>query len=154
MVLVVKNPPPNAVDIRDMGSSPRSGRSPGGGMATHSSILAWGIAMDRGAWWVIAHGKNPESQRVRQNWSDLAHTSYRGEFDSGLSKVCLLVFRKITQRKHGWRPEMQRKADKGVGTVLQVRQWAKPQALPVESEIWGISEEQLINPIVVIINKH
>ena len=25
-------------------------------MATHSSILAWRIAMDRGAWWVTAHG--------------------------------------------------------------------------------------------------
>ena len=26
------------------------------GMATHSSILAWRIPMDRGAWWVIIHG--------------------------------------------------------------------------------------------------
>ena len=26
------------------------------GMATHSSILAWRIPMDRGAWQAIAHG--------------------------------------------------------------------------------------------------
>ena len=26
------------------------------GMATHSSILAWRIPMDRGAWWTIVHG--------------------------------------------------------------------------------------------------
>ena len=26
------------------------------GMATYSSILAWRIPMDRGAWWVIVHG--------------------------------------------------------------------------------------------------
>ena len=26
------------------------------GMATHSSILAWGILMDRGAWWAAVHG--------------------------------------------------------------------------------------------------
>ena len=26
------------------------------GMATHSSILAWRIHMDRGAWWAIVHG--------------------------------------------------------------------------------------------------
>ena len=26
------------------------------GMATHSSLLAWRIAMDRGAWWVTVHG--------------------------------------------------------------------------------------------------
>ena len=25
------------------------------GMATHSSILAWGIPVDRGAWWVTVH---------------------------------------------------------------------------------------------------
>ena len=25
-------------------------------MATHSSILAWRIPMDRGAWWTIVHG--------------------------------------------------------------------------------------------------
>ena len=26
------------------------------GMATHSSILAWRIPMDRGAWWITVHG--------------------------------------------------------------------------------------------------
>ena len=26
------------------------------GMTTHSSILAWRIAMDRGAWWAAVHG--------------------------------------------------------------------------------------------------
>ena len=25
-------------------------------MATHSSILAWSISMDRGAWWATVHG--------------------------------------------------------------------------------------------------
>ena len=29
--------------------------------ATHSSILAWRLPMDRGAWWVIVHGI-PKSQ--------------------------------------------------------------------------------------------
>ena len=28
----------------------------GEGMATHSSILAWTIPMDRGAWWATVHG--------------------------------------------------------------------------------------------------
>ena len=36
----VKNPPANA---GDMGSTPGSGRSPGEGNETHSSILAWRI---------------------------------------------------------------------------------------------------------------
>ena len=25
-------------------------------MGTHSSILGWGISMDRGAWWATGHG--------------------------------------------------------------------------------------------------
>ena len=40
---MVKNPP-TSTGMRDTGSIPRSGRSPGGeGMATHFSILAWKI---------------------------------------------------------------------------------------------------------------
>ena len=31
------------VDVRDAGSIPGLGRSPGGGYATHSSILVWRI---------------------------------------------------------------------------------------------------------------
>ena len=37
------------------------------GMATHSSILAWRIPMDRGAWWVQSTGL----QRVRHNCTNL-----------------------------------------------------------------------------------
>ena len=58
MVLVVKNPPANAVDIgdiRDDSSIPWSGRPLEEGMATQSSILSWRIPMDRGAWWAIVH---------------------------------------------------------------------------------------------------
>ena len=46
MALVVKNKtkqnlPANAGDSRDTDSIPGPGRSPGGDMSTHSSILAW-----------------------------------------------------------------------------------------------------------------
>ena len=40
MALVVKNPPANAGDLRDVSLIPGSGRSARGGMATQSSILA------------------------------------------------------------------------------------------------------------------
>ena len=43
MVLVVKNLPANAGDLRDMGSIPGSEDPLKEGMATHSSILAWRI---------------------------------------------------------------------------------------------------------------
>ena len=36
------------------------------GMVTHSSILAWRIPMNRGAWWVTAHGVT-ESQTQLSN---------------------------------------------------------------------------------------
>ena len=38
---MVKNLPTNAGDIRDVGSIPGLGRSPGGGPAIHSCIPAW-----------------------------------------------------------------------------------------------------------------
>ena len=40
---MIKNLPANAEGIRGVCSIPGSGRSPGEGMATHSSILAWRI---------------------------------------------------------------------------------------------------------------
>ena len=38
------------------------------GMATHSSILAWGIPKDRGAWWATVH-------RVTKSWTRLKRLS-------------------------------------------------------------------------------
>ena len=41
--IVVKNPPANAGDARDVGLIPGLGRTPGKEMATYSNILAWKI---------------------------------------------------------------------------------------------------------------
>ena len=40
----------SACHVGDLGSIPGLGTSPGGGYGNHSSILAWRISMDRGAW--------------------------------------------------------------------------------------------------------
>ena len=40
---VVRNPPANAGDARDIGLILRLGRSPGAGNGNYSSILAWNI---------------------------------------------------------------------------------------------------------------
>ena len=45
----------SACNAEDLGSIPGLRRSPGGGMATHSSILAWIIPMDKAAWWATVH---------------------------------------------------------------------------------------------------
>ena len=34
------------------------------GMATHSSILAWRIPRDRGAWWAAVHGVTKNQTRL------------------------------------------------------------------------------------------
>ena len=53
--IVIKNPPANARDTRDVGSVPRSGRSP---VAGHGNPLQYSCLenpMDRGAWWATVH---------------------------------------------------------------------------------------------------
>ena len=57
---MVKDTPVNAEGIREAGSIPGSGRSPGGGHATHSSILAWRIPWTEEPGWLESTG----SQRV------------------------------------------------------------------------------------------
>ena len=51
--LVVKNPSANAGDVRNSGSILDGEDLLKESMATHSSILAWRIPMDRGTWWAI-----------------------------------------------------------------------------------------------------
>ena len=55
VVLVVKNLPANAGDIRDVGSIPGLGRSPGGGNGIPLQYSCLENPLDRGAWWVIVH---------------------------------------------------------------------------------------------------
>ena len=56
MVLVVKNPPANVRDIRDAGSIPGLGRSPGGGHGHPLQYSCLENPMDRGAWKATVHG--------------------------------------------------------------------------------------------------
>ena len=50
MALVVKNPPANAGDMRDVGSIPGLGRSPGGGHSNPLQYSCLGNPMDREGW--------------------------------------------------------------------------------------------------------
>ena len=58
---VVKNLPANAVNSRDVGSIPGSGRSAGVGNGYPLQYSCLGNPMDRGTW----QAKSMESQRVR-----------------------------------------------------------------------------------------
>ena len=62
VALVVKNLPANTGDIRDAGSIPRSGRSPGGGHGNPLQYYCLETPMDRGAWQATVH-------RITQSWT-------------------------------------------------------------------------------------
>ena len=65
VVLVVKNPPTSARDIKYMGSVPGSGRSPGGGHGKLHQYSYLENPMDRGACQAVVH-------RVAQSWTPLS----------------------------------------------------------------------------------
>ena len=56
VVLVVKNPPASAGDLRDLSSIPRSGRAPGGGHGNPLQYSCLENPIDKEAWWATVHG--------------------------------------------------------------------------------------------------
>ena len=52
---MVKNPPANAGDVRDLGSIPGSGRSPGGRNGNPLQYSCLENSKDRGPWWATVH---------------------------------------------------------------------------------------------------
>ena len=70
VALVLKNPPANAGEIR-RGIQSLSQEDPlEEGMATHSSILAWRIPLDRGAWWATVHRVAKSRTRLKRLSND------------------------------------------------------------------------------------
>jgi len=63
IALVIKNPPANAGDTRDVGSIPVWGRSSGEGNGTRLQYSCLQNSMDKGAWWLHSMGL----QRVGHN---------------------------------------------------------------------------------------
>ena len=68
--LVVRNLPANAGDIRDTGSIPESGRSPGEGDGYSLQCSCLENPMNRGALWATVHGVS----EIRTQLSDQTHT--------------------------------------------------------------------------------
>ena len=68
VVLVINSPPANTRDIRDEGSVPELGRSPGGGHCSpplQCSCLE--KCMDRGAWWATVYGIAKSRMRLSKH---------------------------------------------------------------------------------------
>ena len=73
VVLVVKKNRthlPNSEDLRELGSIPESGRSPGEGNGNLLQYSCLENPMDREAWQAMVHWV----ARAGHDWSDLAHT--------------------------------------------------------------------------------
>ena len=66
VVLVVRNSPANAGDMRDSGLIPGLGRSPGGGQGNPLQYSCLRNPMDWGAWRAIVHGVG--KSRTRLKW--------------------------------------------------------------------------------------
>ena len=64
MALVVKNLPVNVGDIRDLGSIPELGKSPGGEHGNPLQCSCLENSTDTGAWWATVH-------RVAKNCTQL-----------------------------------------------------------------------------------
>ena len=52
--------------IREVGSIPRSGRSPGGGHGNSLQYSCLENPMDRGAWWATFHGVAKSQTRLKR----------------------------------------------------------------------------------------
>ena len=62
---MVKNPPANAGDIRDTGSTPACGRSPGGGRDKPLQYSCLENPTDRGPWWDTVHGVEESQTQLK-----------------------------------------------------------------------------------------
>ena len=72
VALVVKNPPANSGDIRDMGSISGSRRSSGGGHGNPFQYSCLENPMDSGVWWATVH-RVAKNQIFCTDRTDLAH---------------------------------------------------------------------------------
>ena len=66
VVLVVKNPPANAGDVREVGSIPGWGKSPGGGQGNPLQCSCLENPMHRGARQAIIHRMAKSQTRLKQ----------------------------------------------------------------------------------------
>ena len=94
---MVKNPPANVRDLRDVGSIPGSGRSPGRGHGNSLQSSCLENPMDRGAWKATVH-KVAESQtqlkrlnthasRTEVLWPVVFTYVYRAQQNSFFKKI-------------------------------------------------------------------
>ena len=119
---VVRNPPANAGDVRDTGSIPGLGRSPGGGNGDPLQYSCLENLMDRGAWWAIVHGGYKESDTTAYIHRRLFPSIGSKQQDSQLMRFSVfasVLVSSVLKNKPSW--------EKAVCCLLG----------PVPSSMWG-----------------
>ena len=92
VALVVKNPPANAGDAKDMDSIPGLVRSPREGYVNPLKYSCLENPTDRGAWWATVHGVT--KSRTQLKWLSMQYTT-------NATNMCLLSFLSaFSERQH------------------------------------------------------
>ena len=96
---VVKNPPANTGDARDVDSIPGLGRSPGEGNGNLLQNSCLGNPMDKGAWWATVNGVTKESDMTEQLTTTihliytLGYRDHNGKTDRPIQNFSSVQFR-------------------------------------------------------------
>ena len=98
VVLMLKNPPANAGDLRDAGSIPESGRSPGGANGNPLQYPCLENPLDTGIWRATVH-------RVAQSWTRMKRLSTQTgkTFSAWCTILWALQMHMVTQPLSSWR---------------------------------------------------
>ena len=109
---MVKNPPANAGDMKDMGLIPGSGRSTGGGHGNPLQYSCLENPMDRGAW-----------HKIAKSWTRLKQLNTNTIYTSWAFQVVLMVKNPPANdgatRDAGLIPGSERSPGGGQGSPLQ-----------------------------------
>ena len=90
---VVKNPPANAGDIRNVGFTPGLRRSAGGEHGNPLQYSWFENSMDRGVWWATVHG-------IAKSWTRLSTHTYthtHSRDNSALNSILLIKYKLLLE---------------------------------------------------------
>ena len=121
---MVKHPPVNAGDIRDVGLISGSGRSPGGGNGNPLQYFGLENPVDRGAWWATVH-------RASKSWTLLKRLNMR---------ACMLQTRNETNAKNSGRNPLGRGTGETCLLAMSINR-AKESSLRVKRQMQGPEQE-------------
>ena len=109
MALVIKNLPTNAGDLRDMGSIPGSGRSPGGGHGNPLQYSCLENPLDRGAWRATVRRVTKSGTRLERLGMHVYSTILSHPRD--LSGLCGPIFSSYNSLSKGSFPKLKSRLD-------------------------------------------